>query len=160
MFFRLKTGGNMTLEFKCPECGELIGANNINAGEAVQCPKCKNRVEIPADNSEAKDSNIDNLVHTIDNSSEVDAKEIKGAKIYSLILFSLGAFVIILFAIIDISGTFHGKQAVIKNIFINMGFSYDFSCLLHLLINKYTFFGYSLIIAALIVKFSYRRFEK
>lgn len=156
----MKTGGNMALEFKCPECGEHIVTKDFKNEEMPQCPKCKNRVEIPADNSEDKDSNIDNLVHTIDNSSEVDAEEIKGAKIYSLILFSLGAFVIILFAIIDISGTFHGQQAVIKNIFIDMGFSYDTSCLLHLLINKYTFFGYSLIIAALIVKFSYRRFEQ
>lgn len=155
----MKTGGNMALEFKCPECGEHIVTQDLKNEEMPQCPKCATRLEIPAVNSEIEDLNANNHSQVTDNASEVDAEEIKGAKIYSLILFSLGAFVIILFAIIDISGTFHGQQAVIKNIFIDMGFSYDTSCLLHLLINKYTFFGYSLIIAALIVKFSYRRFE-
>jgi hypothetical protein len=68
----------------------------------------------------------------------------KGSPI-PMVLIVGGIMTILCFVLTDITGTMHGSQTFVKNLFCDLGFSYKISCYLNLWFNLYTVWGYLLI---------------
>ena len=44
---RIKENKTMNIEFKCPQCGQMVAADEAYRGQVVQCPKCEKGIVVP-----------------------------------------------------------------------------------------------------------------
>lgn len=95
----------MGLEFKCPNCGDLIFVQYLKPGEKAQCRSCRKSVEVPTDAKELDSPSVVKSTHVLENvqSGVVTAQpKFRAAAVFGKTIVVIGWIVILLSVVASI----------------------------------------------------------